>query len=460
MASVNTETPLEGEEQGRVQFSVYSRFKPLQKRIITAIAAFCGFLAQMSTTSVLAAVPEIVATYRTTATVISVSNAVYLAFMGLSAFIWGPWADIFGRRSAYLYSLTLFLAFTIGTALAPRLDLFFLFRALTAFQSTSFLILGSSCISDIYHPTERATSLGWFLSGTTIGPAFGPLLGGIVVTFTSWRVIFWIQAGFAGVALLFVFFCMPETLHKSRESELAGLGMLRKCRKLWQWGNPSRVLMIYGNKNLLLICVASSSLVWNMYSLLTPIRYVLNPRFHLTTPLQSGLLYIAPGIGYVVGSQIGGRWADYTVASWIRKRGIRLPEDRLRSSLIFLGLMLPASMVLYGWTLDKRFGGIPLPIICMFSQGVAQLAAFPSLNAYILDVMQHQNGEASAGHYLMRYMVAGLSTAVCLPLIEAIGVGWVSTMSAAIQFMCAGLVYLTIRLGKSWRKTHQVAIPL
>lgn len=140
-------------------------------------------------------------------------------------------------------------------------------------------------------------------------------------------------------------------------------------------------------------------MVWNMYSLLTPIRYVLNPRFHLTTPLQSGLLYIAPGAGYVIGCQIGGRWADYTVSSWIRKRGIRLPEDRLRSSLIFLGLMLPASMVLYGWTLDKKFGGIPLPIICMFLQGIAQLAAFPSLNAYILDVMQQQNGEASGKLY-------------------------------------------------------------
>lgn len=97
MASVNPEAPLEG--QGRIQVSVYSRFRPLQKRTITAIAAFCGFLAQASTTSVLAAVPEIVETYHTTANVISISNAVYLAFMGLSSLIWGPWADIFGRRS-------------------------------------------------------------------------------------------------------------------------------------------------------------------------------------------------------------------------------------------------------------------------------------------------------------------------------------------------------------------------
>jgi MFS family permease len=40
--------------------------------------------------------------------------------------------------------------------------------------------------SDMYRPTERATALGWFLSGTLIGPAFGPFIGGIIVTYTTW----------------------------------------------------------------------------------------------------------------------------------------------------------------------------------------------------------------------------------------------------------------------------------
>ncbi|KAF3809689.1 MFS antiporter QDR3 [Colletotrichum gloeosporioides] len=451
----------EDPDQSRIQVSVYSRLKPLQKRIVTGIAAVCGFLAQMSTTSVLAAVPEIVSTFETSATVINISNAVYLTFMGLSAFIWGPYADIFGRRPAYLSSVALFLVFTIGTALAPQLEVFFLFRALTAFQGTAFLILGSTCISDIYHPTERATSLGWFLSGVAFGPAFGPVLGGIVVTYTTWRVIFWIQASFALLALPFIYFALPETHHQLRVSELQGLGFGEKISKLWNWGNPTKVVKVYGNKNLLLVFLASSSLVWNMYALLTPIRYVLNPQFHLTTPLQSGLLYLVPGAGYLVGSQIGGRWADWTVNKWIQKRGFRLPEDRLRSCLIFLAFMLPGSMVTYGWTLDKRICGIPLPVVCMFFQGVAQMGAFPSLNSYIFDVIQHsQSGGSSAGHYLMRYLIAGLSTAVCLPLIETIGVGWSSTLSGGIQFVCAGLVYLTIRLGETWRKSHQLPIPL
>jgi MFS family permease len=139
--------------------------------------------------------------------------------------------------------------------------------------------------------------------------------------------------------------------------------------------------------------LASSSLVWNMYSLLTPIRYVLNPRFELTSPLQSGLFYIAPGCGYLFGTFFGGRWADHIVKKWIGIRGERVPEDRLRSCLVSMGVIIPACMLIYGWSVEKRVGGIALPVIMMFLQGVAQLFCFPSLNTYCLDVMQGRSAE-------------------------------------------------------------------
>lgn len=139
--------------------------------------------------------------------------------------------------------------------------------------------------------------------------------------------------------------------------------------------------------------LSSSSLVWNMYSLLTPIRYVLNPRFNLSSPLQGSLFYIAPGCGYLFGTFFGGRYADYVVKKYIRIRGHREAEDRLRSCLWFLGGVIPACMLIYGWSVEKRVGGIALPVIMMFLQGVAQLFCFPSLNTYCLDVMQGRSAE-------------------------------------------------------------------
>jgi len=51
----------------------------------------------------------------------------------------------------------------------------------------------------------------------------------------------------------------------------------------------------------------------------------------------------------------------------------------------------------------------------------------------------------------MRYMFAAVASAVCLPGVRAIGVGWFSTISAL--FLVAGAVatHVTAEYGKQWR---------
>jgi len=274
----------------------------------------------------------------------------------------------------------------------------------------------------------------------------------VIVTFKSWRVIFWLQSALAGTAIILVIFLLPETIHNKRSIELHGLTKKRYSLQLWHWVNPARVLVLYRYPNLLSAGLASSSLVWNMYSFLTPIRYVLNPRFHLTSPWQTGLFYLAPGFGYLLGTFVGGRWADYIVKKYIRKRGYRVPEDRLRAPLAFLGGVIPICMLVYGWCVEKQRGGIPVPVIAMFLQGIAQLFCFPSLNTYCLDVMPKRSAEVVAGNYALRYFFGAIGSAVVLPAVEKIGVGWFSTISAGFLVFAAGLTYLTVLFGAGWRE--------
>ncbi|KAF5872845.1 putative major facilitator superfamily transporter protein [Botrytis fragariae] len=452
--------------------AIYDRIPPNRKLVIVALLSFCSFLAPISSTTVLAAVPEVANTYHSTGTIINLSNALYMLFMGLSPLVWGPLSQVYGRRWISLITSFLFTACSIGTALAPNLPAFFIFRILTAFQGTSFLTIGAACIGDIYRPTERGTAMGWFLSGTLIGPALGPFIGGIIVTFQSWRVIFWLQTALAACAVIGAYFLLPETIHRMKKDELVGMSWKRKAGVLWGMLNPWRVIKLYKYPNLIMVALASSSLVWNMYSLLTPvsspiphtymigydvtlplfwIRYVLNPRFHLTTPIQSGLFYLAPGMGYIVGTFFGGRYSDHITNKYIRIRGTRIPEDRLRSALPFMGIVIPACMLLYGWSVEKDFGGIPLPVIMMFLQGVAQLFCFPSLNTYCLDVMQRNGAEVIAGNYMIRYLFAATGSATVLPAVEKIGVGWFSTISAGFLVVSSAATWAAVRWGRGWR---------
>lgn len=144
---------------------------------------------------------------------------------------------------------------------------------------------------------------------------------------------------------------------------------------------------------------------------------------------------------------------------WIRKRGgVRIPEDRLRSTLPFMGVVIPGSMLLYGWTVDQEVGGIPVPVMAMLLQGVGQLFCFPSYNTHRIDVMPGQGAEVAATHFFMRYLIGCVASAVVLPAVEGVGIGWFSTISAAYLVASALATMAAIRWGKGWRESMQAKL--
>jgi hypothetical protein len=97
--SMGPEVPMEPEDSVvEIPDEVYDRLPARRKLIIVFLLSFCSFLAPVSSTSVLAASPEVAAEFGTTGTVINLSNAMYLLFMGLSPMVWGPVSQVYGRR--------------------------------------------------------------------------------------------------------------------------------------------------------------------------------------------------------------------------------------------------------------------------------------------------------------------------------------------------------------------------
>lgn len=134
--------------------SVYDRYSKGRKRTFVAILSFCAILSPLSSTGSLTAVPEIAAAFHTTGSVINISNGLYTAAMGVSAFLWGSLSTLAGRRVVLLSSLVSFFLFSLGTALSPNLAAFFAFRTLSGFGGTGLLVSGPGCIGDLYKPVS------------------------------------------------------------------------------------------------------------------------------------------------------------------------------------------------------------------------------------------------------------------------------------------------------------------
>lgn len=442
------------------------RFTETRKKTIVIISSSACFLSPMATMAFAPAIPVISHQFHTTGTMITVSNSVYNIFMSLSC-IWGPFSDIYGRKPTFIACMCLMCVSLVLTGVSQNLAMFFVFRATTAFFGTSFFTIGAQIISDMYPPVRRGGAMGWNIAGSQIGPPLGPTLGGIIITYTSWRVIFYVLAGLSGVVLLIAIFFLPETIIRTKHSELLEEYNSRpevlanpqlKKRFIFVPVNIFKVVTSMKFPNLLLAGLISCSLMYNMYGLLTPIRYVVDPRFHLDKPLYSGLFYLAPGFGYLTGSFIGGRLSDWQVKRGIRLHGRRIPEDRLKIAYIPLGFILPVSVLIYGWTLEYEKGGYAVPIISLFFNGFAQTTLFPSLNTYTVDSMASRiGGAAVGGNYFIRFLASALSSGICLELIDGIGIGWTSTISALVLWCGFALVIVLIRYGerlRTWQDKH------
>jgi hypothetical protein len=187
----------------------------------------------------------------------------------------------------------------------------------------------------------------------------------------------------AGIGLPLAIFFVPAS-----KSDL-GLGHMNMS---WRSGlagfNPLPVFKLMKYPNVVFTHFSCGFMSWAQYFLLAAPRQILLSQFNLTSPLTSGLFYIAPGVGFFLGTVLGGRYSDMTVRKWIVKRGgLRLPQDRLNSGMMAFFLIVPTASLAYGWGLQyidftKLPGGLVFPMAFAFFIAAGILAAFASLNTY------------------------------------------------------------------------------
>jgi MFS family permease len=94
--------------------------------------------------------------------------------------------------------------------------------------------------------------MGFVLSGTQMGPGFGPFFGGLIITFQSWRVIFWLQSAVAALGVVFVVLFLPETM---RHRRLEDIRIAKGKNVNWVWINPLRPIVLFKYPNLLFTVV-------------------------------------------------------------------------------------------------------------------------------------------------------------------------------------------------------------
>lgn len=111
-------------------------------------------------------------------------------------------SDIFGRRLLYLISVGFFTVGTLVCCLSHDFAHLLAGRSLQGIGGGGILALGGVILTDIVPLRERPVYLGVIQISWALGSITGPLIGGLLVQYTTWRWIFYLNFPFCAIGFL------------------------------------------------------------------------------------------------------------------------------------------------------------------------------------------------------------------------------------------------------------------
>jgi EmrB/QacA subfamily drug resistance transporter len=155
----------------------------------------------VDTTIVVLALPEIQRSLHVALTnVVWVITSFLLVITLLSTQV-GRLGDMFGRVRMYETGFAVFVLGSLLCALAWDEVSIIVFRVVQGIGGALIMANSGAVIADLYPREQRGRAYGFTSLGWTIGAVLGVVLGGLIVTYLSWRWIFWINVPTGIVAI-------------------------------------------------------------------------------------------------------------------------------------------------------------------------------------------------------------------------------------------------------------------
>ncbi|CAG8788269.1 32419_t:CDS:2, partial [Racocetra persica] len=145
-------------------------------------------------------------------------------------------------------------------------------------------------------------------------------------------------------------------------------------------------------------------------------------RYNFTSS-EIGMFLIAPSLGFMLGSFLGGKYSDFLAKKSILNSGEDYcPEIRIKSAW-FGSLLIPVTGFIYGWLLDINFNIYVLAIL-IFLCSFGTLVTFSTLSTYLVDSCPGRGASVMALTSLIRFCVPGIIMMFETSIEERLGVRW------------------------------------
>ncbi|QRZ61292.1 multidrug effflux MFS transporter [Rothia sp. ZJ932] len=189
-----------------------STVQPKITPAIIVVLASLTAVAPLGIDMYLAALPGIAQDLGTTASRAQMTLSAFMLGMAVGQVFIGPLSDKIGRLRPLYMGVIINLCATAFIIFAPTIELVIAARFLAGMGGSFGMVVARAIVADSTRGLQTARLMGIMMMINGFAPVLAPLVGGLVLTFGTWRTIFGVLSIFIFLSTIAVFMVIKETL--------------------------------------------------------------------------------------------------------------------------------------------------------------------------------------------------------------------------------------------------------
>ncbi|SKA22230.1 drug resistance transporter, EmrB/QacA subfamily [Enhydrobacter aerosaccus] len=177
------------------------------KRLLPWLVAVAFFMQSLDTTILNTAVPAIAEAMTVTPLDMKSVLASYTLSLAVFIPISGWMADRFGTRAVFASAIGLFTLGSLLCGLSMNITMLVACRVLQGMGGAMMVPVGRMTMVRTFPKSELIRAMSFVSIPSLIGPMLGPILGGLIVHYLHWSIVFFVNipVGLAGLILVYRF---------------------------------------------------------------------------------------------------------------------------------------------------------------------------------------------------------------------------------------------------------------